>query len=176
MNRIKQIRFWLGIKTRFERQRDKDLRTIKTAWTEDEMNKAVDDGFNLHFVDYIPNYMKIHSKLLVFQNKETGKIRYGCDLRIHPGLYGKDKGEETYKLYSFYYPYKTTLPFAAYLLPPDIKKGEYVYLEGLIEDLIAGKWNQGDVLALYSCIAKWNGKKFIYDYNPKKAEKRFFVG
>ena len=44
-------------------------------------------------------------------------------------------------------------PFAAYLIPRDLKAGERVFVEDLIEDFVGGEWNQGDVLRLDSCEA-----------------------
>ena len=76
--------------------------------------------------------------------------------------------------FTFYYPYSFPSPFAAYLIPRDIKIGEKVFLEDLIEDYIGASWNQGDTYRLESCEAVWNGKDFDIQYDP--SQRADFVG
>ena len=167
MKRIKKL---LGIKSEFEKQNWNDLRVIRTAWTVDEMNEALDSDFDLHFVDYHQN-PQVNMKLLVVKDKETGKIGYHSDYRLL-----MTSGDILINTYYGNFPLKTTLPFAAYILPKDIKKNEYVVIGHVIEDLIEGYWNQGDTVLLTMCIARWTGNKFIYDHDPKQAKKNHFVG
>lgn len=167
MKRIKKL---LGIKSEFEKQNWNDLRVIKIAWTEDEMNEALDNDFDLHFIDYHQN-PQVNRKLLVVKENDTGRIRCCSDFRVLM------KGDHTLiKTYYGNFPLKTTLPFAAYILPKDIKKNEYVVIEDVIEDLIEGYWNQGDTVLLTMCMARWTGDKFIYDHDLKQAKKNHFVG
>jgi hypothetical protein len=121
------------------------------------MNQAVDNGFKLHFVSYKEN-PEVYCKLIVITDPETGKICTSGDYRSisRAGLSNftiYPKGE-----------LKTNLPFACYLLPLNLKIGEIVLIEEVIEELVGGYWNQGDVLRYESCLAIWNGKSFEYDY------------
>ena len=167
MKRIKKL---LGIKSEFEKQNSNDLRLIRTAWTLDDMNEALDSNFDLHFVDYHQN-PQVNMKLLVVKDKDTGKIGYHSDYRLL-----MKSGDILINTYYGNFPLKTTLPFAAYILPKDIKKNEYVVIGHVIEDLIEGYWNQGDTVLLTMCMARWTGDKFIYDHDPKQAKKNHFVG
>ena len=56
---IKSIKNIFGLKSEFERLQWNDLRVIRTAWTVEDMNEAIEMGFTLHFVDYVQN-PKIH--------------------------------------------------------------------------------------------------------------------
>ena len=162
---IKSIKNIFGLKSEFERLKWNDLRVIRTAWTVEDMNEAIEMGFTLHFVDYVQN-PKIHSKLMLLKDAVTGKFKTTSDFRM------KNNGDVLVKFYH-YYPLKTTLPFAAYILPSDAQAGEYFVISHVIEDLVEGHWNQGDVLPLVMCKAKWTGDKFIYDYDPKDTKKTF---
>lgn len=67
-----------------------------------------------------------------------------------------------------YYPYHFASPFAAYLVPPDLAIGERVWMEDVIEDIVAAWGNQGCRLRLKYCEATWDGKEFIIHFDPKK--------
>ena len=77
--------------------------------------------------------------------------------------------------WSYYYPYSFESPYAAYLLPPDLKINERVFLEDLIEDVVGLVWNQGDKYRLSSVEAIWNGNDFELDYQ-KMIDKNEIVG
>jgi hypothetical protein len=62
--------------------------------------------------------------------------------------------------WTFRYPYAWDLPFAAYLLPPDLEVGEEVILDDLIEDRPGTVWNQGDTYRLDRARARWTGADF----------------
>ncbi len=70
--------------------------------------------------------------------------------------------------FTWYYPYHFPNPFAAYLLPPDLKRGEEVWLEDLIEDIVGSWWNQGDTTRLAAAAAIWYVKKFKILFDPQK--------
>ena len=57
-----------------------NARIIQTAWTIDDMNQAVDNGFKLHFVSYKEN-PEVYCKLIVITDPETGKISTSGDYR-----------------------------------------------------------------------------------------------
>lgn len=139
------------------------LRVIKTARTKEAINKAARAGFRPLLRPVKPS-KKIHSKFCVWQNQVSGEIDVVSDFRLH-------HIDETWKLvidWTDYYPHSFPEPFAAYLIPPDIQKGERVLLKDLIEDFIGMTWNQGDNYRLESCEAVWNGCDLKIDYKPAK--------
>lgn len=145
-----------------ENPNPKNLRVIKTARTEAQINYAAREGF-WPLVKPVKPGKQIHFMVAVYQHKKTGEIILSGDFRWPPG--------EPYRQvvpYTDYYPYHFPSPFAAYLIPPDLKKGESVWLEDLIEDLVAVWGNQGYQPRLASAEAIWNGKDFEIQFDPEK--------
>jgi hypothetical protein len=170
------------------------LRVIKTARNEQAINKAAEQGFRLLVKPVVPS-PEIRVKFAVSQNKLTGKITVAHDFRdrnidslIKPVLELPEPtqeeieefrrtfpnvqyiepvvDQETVIGWTYYYPYQFESPFAAYLVPPDIKVGEKVMLEDLIEDVVSHTWNQGDTFRLKSCAAVWGGQDFVIVDEP----------
>ncbi|MDT3403733.1 hypothetical protein [Mucilaginibacter terrae] len=137
------------------------LRIIKTARSQKAINEAAEQGFRPLVKPVIPS-PEIRSKYAVLQDRKTGKIEVVSDYRM-AGAYDNMKNVIDF---TFYYPYRFESPFAAYLVPPDLQVGELVVLEDLIEDVISGEWNQGDIFRLKSCQAIWNGNEFILQHDP----------
>lgn len=130
------------------------LRIVETARSVDAMNAACDAGLRL-LVLAVPDASHIREKMMVIQNRVTGKITLGGDYRMAP-----NSDEEVLFDGLFYCTAPITFPIAAYLLPPDLALGEHVYLVDLIEHVIGSAWNQGDTYRLKGCEAIWNGKGF----------------
>lgn len=146
----------------------KELRVIKTARDKDSINRAAKSGFK-PLVKKVEPSDKIRSKYSLVQNKKTGEIQISGDYRsdYRRGFYLEDNNDfETVIDWTFYYPYSFKSPFAAYLIPNDIKIGERVFIEDLIEDYIGASWNQGDTYRLESCEAIWNGTDLEIQYDP----------
>lgn len=156
--------------------RDKNaegLRIIKTARNKDSINEAVKSGLR-PLIKKVEPSDKIRSKYAVVRNRETGEIKVIGDFRFHYRMNANDE-YETIIDWTDYYPHNFTSPFAAYLIPQDIKKGERVLLEDLIEDYVGASWNQGDTYRLESCEAIWNGKDLEIQYDPR-VNRSDFVG
>lgn len=136
-----------------------NLRTIKTARTLEAINNAAQNGFWPLVKPVIPS-PEIKSKFAVLQNKNTGTVEVIADFRADHQTGSLEKVID----FTFYYPHQFPSPYAAYLIPDDLKKGESVWLEDLIEDVIGHSWNQGDTYRLPSCEAVWNGNEFIIKY------------
>lgn len=129
------------------------LRIIKTARTKEAINKSAKEGYWPLVKPVIPS-PDIKRKFAVLQNSETGEIEVIYDYRAtKPDM---DKVVD----FTFYYPHHFESPYAAYLIPADLKVGEAVWIEDLIEDVVSGSWNQGDVYRLTNCDAVWDGVKF----------------
>ena len=142
------------------------LRVIKTARTKDAINLAAKAGFWPLVKPVIPS-PKIKRKFSVRQNKESGEIDVISDFRA--GSIRADGSKmETVISFKFYYPHQFESPYAAYLIPPDLQAGEKVFLEDLIEDLVGGKWNQGDTYRLRACEAVWDGSDLIIQFEEKE--------
>jgi hypothetical protein len=149
------------------------LRVIKTARDKDSINEAVKNGFR-PLIKKVKPSSKIRSKYAVVQHRETGEIKVIGDFRFHYRMNANDEFE-TIIDWTYYYPYNFKSPFAAYLIPKDIKIGERVLIKDLIEDYIGEIWNQGDTYRLKSCEAIWNGKDLKIQYDPN-VNRSDFVG
>ncbi len=152
------------------RNNPNNLRIIKTARDEESINIAARNGL-FPLIRRIVKSPAIRSKFAVLQNPHTGEIKVIGDYRSIIN----DKSD--YKIaidFAFYYPYDFPSPFAAYLIPSDIKVGERVYIEDLIEDHIGATWNQGDTYRLSACEAIWNGNDF--DMQDIASQNSCFVG
>lgn len=146
------------------------LRVIKTARTEEAINKAAKAGFR-PLVKCVKPSKKICSKYSIWQNQTTGEIKVVGDFRWCDF-------DEAWKLvidWTDYYPYHFPEPFAAYLIPPDIQPGERVWVKDLIEDFAGIIWNQGDISRLDSCEAVWDGQDLKIQYDPSK-HRSYVVG
>jgi hypothetical protein len=142
------------------------LRVIQTARTKEAINQAAKAGFWPLVKPVIPS-AKIKRKFSVRQNKESGEIEVISDFRA--GSIRADGSKlETVIGFKFYYPHHFESPYAAYLIPPDLQAGEKVFLEDLIEDLVGGKWNQGDTFRLRACEAIWDGSDLIIQFEENE--------
>ncbi len=118
---------------------------------------------------------EIRSKFAVFQNRKTGEIEVIGDYRAHSRKWPREDAELAID-FTFCYPHSFPSPFAAYLIPKDLAKGEHVLLEDLIEDFVAQRWNQGDAWRLKSCEAIWTGSDFEILYDPSGTAPGVVVG
>lgn len=138
------------------------LRVIKTARTEEAINRAAKAGF-FPLVKEVKPSLEIRQKFAVFQDRSTGEIMVAGDYRI-------GQNGDPVVPFTFYYPYCFPSPFAAYLIPPDLEVGEVVFLEDLIEDLIGARWNQGDAYRLEACQATWLGHDFEIHHSESNVD------
>jgi hypothetical protein len=143
----------------------KELRVIKTARDEKSINEAIKNGLK-PIIKKVEPSDKIRTKYSVIKNKKNGEIRTIGDYRGDILIDNLDE-YETIIDWTFYYPYHFKLPFAAYLIPEDLKIGEVVFIEDLIEDFIGSAWNQGDTYRLESAEAIWDGTDLEILYDPK---------
>ena len=149
------------------------LRVIKTARDKDSINTAAKSGLK-PLIKKVEPSEKIHSKFSVVQNKKTREIEIVGDYR--GDFYSEDNNDfETVIGWTFFYPHSFKSPFAAYLIPKDIKIDERVFIEDLIEDYIDASWNQGDTYRLESCQAIWNGTDLEIQYDPR-TNRSDFIG
>ena len=145
------------------------LRHIKTARSKKAINSAVAKGY-WPLIKALKPSQNIQSKFQIVQNTDTGEIVVNGDYRSCP----PNSNWNVVVDWTFYYPHSWPSPFAAYLIPPDLKEGEWVILDDLIEDVIGSSWNQGDTYRLESCRAQWIKGNFILDYDPKRSKTAIF--
>ena len=154
---------------------NQNLRTIKTARSVAAINQGVKEGF-FPLITEVGDLSLFKSKCLFSQNKITGEVsNVTSDFRSSGHFLLEDDEEDGYKFFNIKkpkYKYVYELPFAAYLLPKDLKKGEKVFLEDLIEDYIDAVWNQGGATRLMYGEAIWTGEKFEIE----KHEPRIILG
>lgn len=141
-------------------QNPNGLRIIKTARTLEAINMGARQGLRPLLKRVTPS-SSIHNMLAVYQSRQTGEIELCGDLRYTP-----EGDYECVIPFHFYYPYKFPEPFAAYLLPPGIESGERVWLEDVIEDVVAVFGNQGWTPRLEACEAIWADGDFDIQFDP----------
>jgi hypothetical protein len=137
-----------------------NLRVVKTARTADAINTAAKAGLR-PLVKAVSPSSDIHSMVAVYQHPKTGEIKVSGDVRWEP-----KEGFESVLPHRTYYPYHFPEAFAAYLLPPDLKDGEPVWLEDVIEDIVAVWGNQFNNPRLEACEAIWTEGDFKIQFDP----------
>lgn len=138
------------------------LRVIHTARTEQAINQAAQEGLRPLVKAVIPSD-QIHFRVGVYQHRKTGEIELSGDIRMK---FSKDY--ECVVPSRTYYPYHFPCPYAAYVIPPDLAAGERVWLEDVIEDIVAVWGNQGYQPRLENAEATWTGKDFTIHFDPNK--------
>lgn len=134
------------------------LRTIKTLRTKEEIQDAINAGHNILKQKVKPS-KDVRVTDIHIKDKETGEIN------IKPYSYhALPRDYDRYEVVEkrTYYPYDFPSKIAAYVLPDDLKVGEDVILEDLIEDIV-GESHAWGTYRLNSAEAMWDGEKFIVD-------------
>lgn len=139
-------------------------RVIKTARTKDDINAAARSGFRPLVLEVKRNE-QISSWVAVYQDAETGEITTTGDRRWSP--------PGTPVVTVRYYPHHFASPYAAYLLPADLRAGEEVWLEDVIEDVVGVWGNQGHTYRLEAAAARWNGTAFEILFDPHSDAERW---
>ena len=132
---------------------------IKTARSIEAINDAVDEGFIPLIQKVVPSE-KIYVKEVLIRNKKTGK--YKTMIYNYYAVIVSTSDDNEVVMKTTFYPYQFPLPYAAYLIPHDLQKGERVILEDLIEDIVGASY-AGCKYRQDSAEAIWNGEKFIVD-------------
>jgi hypothetical protein len=135
------------------------LRVIKTARSKKSINEAAKNGFRL-IIKKVEASSLIRSKYSVVQHKKTREIEVINDFQDRLD-FDANPDYKTIIDWTFYYPYNFESPYAAYLIPPDVKKGQRVMVEDVIEDIVEYISAEGIGHRLQSCEAIWNGKDLI---------------
>ena len=134
-----------------------NLRVIKTIRGETAIKAAKAKGLKLlELKAEVSDEFKVKYKKL--QHRKTGEIITIGDFRAGNGPEWKTLVNWTSKN-----PSKFFSPYAAYIVPKDLKKGERVLINDVITNHVSGRWNQGDVYRLSKSEATWTGEDFYID-------------
>lgn len=141
----------------------KNLPVIKTCWTEKDINDAARKGYR-PLVKRIEKTNKIRSKFAILQHTDTGEIKRLGDFRQ---AFSEHPDFETVIDWTWYYPENFPEPFAAYMIPKDLKAGEEVWIDDLIEDYVGSEWNQGNTTRKKWAEAIWTGSELEIKFDPQ---------
>lgn len=125
--------------------------TIQTARTLRAINVAANEGL-FPLVKAVEPGPDVQFMVGVDQDPLTGKISLLHDVREHSNRMVLE--------FRGYYPYRFPSPFAAYLIPASLSPGETVWIDDLIEDVVAIWGNQGYCPRLACAPAIWTGEDF----------------
>jgi len=142
----------------FEEKSD-NLRVIRTIRGETAIKVAKGMGLKLlELRAEVSDEFKVKYKKI--KRRITGEI-------ITIGDYRADSRDSwKYKTlvdWTYKNPSKFFSPYAAYVIPKDLKKGECVLINDVITNHVSGRWNQGDVYRLSKSEATWTGEDFYID-------------
>ncbi len=137
------------------------LRIIKTLRTKEDIEDAESAGSSLLKQKIKPS-KEIQVTDVYIENTDTGEVRI-MPYSYTAIIYGTHENTKIIKEVT-HYPYKFPSEVAAYVLPDDLKKGERVVLEDLIEDII-GAINSSGTYRLKDAEAVWDGEEFIVDHD-----------
>ena len=141
-------------------KQNSSLRIIKTLRTEKEIRDALNAGHKVLW-ERVKASKSIFASDLHIKNRKIGTVK------ITPYSFHDFPSEgDGYRLVKEvnYYPYIFTSKIATYLLPDDLRVGEEVILEDLIEDVVGASHPSGSYRQ-DSAKAIWNGKKFVIDHS-----------
>lgn len=134
------------------------LEVIKTARDIGTINESVKKGY-LPLIKKIVPSPEIGYYVNVYQNRHTGEIIEKDDDAWTGDLNMEDFEKVIESTY--FYPYPTNSPYAAYLIPQNLFIGQKVFLEDLIEDFVGkkiqGRYGKRTERALFA-EAIWDGK------------------
>ena len=137
-----------------------NLRVIKTIRGETAIKAAKAKGLKLlELKAEVSDEFKVKYKKL--QHRKTGEIVTIGDFR--DDNFYSNLGYKTLVDWTSKNPSKFFSPYAAYVIPKDLNKGECVLINDVITNHVSGRWNQGDVFRLSKSEAKWTGEDFYID-------------
>ena len=133
------------------------LRVIRTIRGERAIKAAKDMGLKLlELKAEVSDEFKVKYKKV--QHRKTGEIITIGDFRADGQSEWKTLVDWTSKN-----PSKFSNPYAAYIIPSELKKGKCVLINDVITNHVSGRWNQGDVYRLSKSEATWTGEDFYID-------------
>ena len=154
--------FWNFWKSLIKSKGEESLRKIKTIRGQKSIDNAIANGTKL-IIRNVQPFSAVKGKYCIVRNKKSGKdfkIYDFRDQRVYSDEYEKVQ-DWTYEYKNYDFPKE-----AAYVIPHDIKDGEIVIVDDLIENFLAYQYNQGGSERLKSCKAVWKNNDLQIQYNP----------
>lgn len=151
--------FWKSIT-----KAEQSIRKIKTIRGQKGIDNAIANGTKL-IIRNVETFSAVKGKYCIVRNKKSGKESKIFDFRDDRG-YSDDYEivkDWTYQYHNYDFPQE-----AAYIIPDDIKDGEIVMVDDLIENFLGYHYNQGGSERLKSCKAIWKNNDLQIQYNPDK--------
>jgi hypothetical protein len=141
---------------------DHQMRKIKTLRGQKKIDEAISNGSKLIYRK-VEAFSAVKGKYCVVRNKKTFEEHKIYDFRDEKGYSDEFEivKDWTYLYHKYNFPKE-----AAYLIPNDIKKGEIVFVDDLIENFLGYHHNQGESGRLKSCKAVWKNNDLQIQYNP----------
>lgn len=141
---------------------DKKLRKIKTLRGQKSIDIAITNRTNL-IIRKVEPFSTIKGKYSIVKNKLTGKESKIYDFRDQRGYseHFEIVKDWTYEYNNYVFPKE-----AAHVIPQDIKDGEFVIVDDLIENFLGYQNNQGGSERLKSCRGLWKNNALQIQYNP----------
>ena len=108
------------------------------------------------------------SRFAVWQHRQTGQIELQGDMRWSPNseCEGEPQWEQVIGRYAYEFGPRCGddgIPVAAYMIPADLRPGERVWVEDIIESVEAGRnISQGGTWYHDSAAAIWTGERFVF--------------
>lgn len=148
---------------------------VKTARTASQINSNHDGYHVLIRPVYIDEHIRYKVKLTDSEKGYSG-YDYRTYMRYDPdGFFNSQSGIPKDPT-NWWFPLKSTFPFAAYLIPEDVKIGQKVYVPDIIQNFIKSSWNQGDVFRLESGYGIWTGHDIQFDFPTQTKEATSIIG
>ncbi len=141
---------------------EESLRIIKTIRGQKGIDNAIANGTKL-IIKNVEPFSAVKGKYCIVRNKKSSKESKIFDFRDDRG-YSDDYEivkDWTYQYHNYDFPQE-----AAYIIPNDIKEGEIVMIDDLIENFLGYHYNQGGSDRLKSCKAIWKDNDLQIQYNP----------
>lgn len=148
-----------------------ELRIVQTIYNVSDLNAATRNGL-LTLVKNIEPNANLYYRELLLKNFETGEY-VTVPSRQFAVQYGKTKTfpENEWQLITSYTKYarpkRLSQKWAAYVLPEKPKLGERLFIEDIIEDILADRFWYKTIIA-QSGEAVWNGADLEIDMEPIK--------
>ena len=116
----------------------------------------------------------MNSRISVGQNPLTGEVKFSHDLRMtfRKGTEGFStsygRGFEELHAFVSYFPYDTSKPVAAYLVPKGLPNGTPVTVLRPIENILGISWNQGSGWKATGIPAYIENNRIVIDISKVK--------
>ena len=147
----------------------KGLPVVRTVFTPHQLNEAIEEGYKTIVVKRELN-PRLELESMILRNIHTGeyiqttsrlqRVQYGKTIE-----YPEDEWELVHIETGYARPSSQIKNWGAYVLPKEIKVGDRVYIEELIEDLVASAfWYSVSPAADAEAI--WNGECLEIDHAP----------